>query len=58
MWKDHKHWLDVGVEVELDFLEFVEIRIWAKGRIVFDFGNEWIMFCVVNSHSILERNVS
>jgi hypothetical protein len=30
MQKDHKHLLDVGVEVELDLLEFVEIRIWEK----------------------------
>jgi len=27
---DHKHLLDVGVEVELDLLEFAGIRIWEN----------------------------
>ena len=28
--KDHKHLLDVGVQAELELLEFVGIRIWEN----------------------------
>lgn len=42
MSNDHNHLVDVGVEVKLDLIEFVEIRVWREKWIFLAFETQWV----------------
>jgi len=46
MSNDHNHLLDVGVEAEIDLIEFVGIRIWDKLDLLLILKHNGFCFCM------------
>jgi len=42
MSNEHRHLLDVRVEVELDLLKFVGIRVWREKLNFLGFETQWV----------------